>query len=348
MYVTYLKLISFRGFSRLDLSLSPGKNLVFGPNGSGKTSILEAVFVLAFGKTFQAAGRTDLIRYGAEGFFLEAGIWASGNEHEITFQFKDQALLRIDDKKASLAEVKKKLHPVVFSSASYNYLAENQTALKKQCDRFVFGLDSLYLSSLLRYNHALRQKNCLLKGDADFPQLDSWNHLLAEQAAEIVKSRKKFTAILNAKVKAMFHIELELLYRPSVNETNRDAYYSALIKRRQEECRARRSICGTHRDQFYWQFAGKPLSHSSSGEKKTRLLLAFMAYLELFKEINGDFPVFLIDDFDTALDRENLALLLSAYPRMQIVATSVHRHDGFDQELEISKENPSGRKAVRT
>jgi recombinational DNA repair ATPase RecF len=85
--------------------------------------------------------------------------------------------------------------------------------------------------------------------------------------------------------------------------------------------------------------AGRKLALFSSGEKKKYLLMLYMAYVEMFRQARGEYPVLLIDDFDAAMDERNLDFLMGHFPAMQLIATSVAENKRFASRLELAKEN---------
>ena len=88
-------------------------------------------------------------------------------------------------------------------------------------------------------------------------------------------------------------------------------------------------------DGFEFRLKSKNLKFYSSGERKIHLLMVFIAFIELFKRIKMQSPVFLIDDFDTTFDNKNLDLLLDSCPDIQVIASSVHKFDRFDRLIEL-------------
>ena len=98
-------------------------------------------------------------------------------------------------------------------------------------------------------------------------------------------------------------------------------------------------MAGPHLDRFSLFLDEKNLRFYSSGEKKINLLMLYISFIMLYKKEKKEYPVFLIDDYDTAIDRENIDFLMNHYPDMQIIATSVNKNSDFDQLIELIKEN---------
>ena len=108
---------------------------------------------------------------------------------------------------------------------------------------------------------------------------------------------------------------------------------------KEEEIKFSKSLIGPHLDNFELNLNSKNLKFFSSGEKKINLLLVYISFIELFKKIKDDCPVFLVDDFDTAMDKKNIDILMKNYPEIQVIATSVNGNDKFDHFVELKREN---------
>jgi recombinational DNA repair ATPase RecF len=85
--------------------------------------------------------------------------------------------------------------------------------------------------------------------------------------------------------------------------------------------------------------SGKKLQLFSSGEKKKYLMMVFASFIELFRQARNDYPVFLIDDYDAAMDEKNLDFLMAHFSKIQIIATSVAKNEKFGHLFELKKEN---------
>lgn len=346
MIVENIKLLGFRNLKNLQVSFSNNKNLIHGLNGAGKTSILEAIFLLGYGKSFLSAAKSEIINRHSRGFMLHAQIAGPGGVHNsVGAEFENKFSLLLNNKKSGIFEVNKYLYPVIFSSSDYNRFIESRTYSRKLVDRFIFGIDPIYINHILRYNKGLRQKNFLLKTNKDIEEISSWNKVISEMSEIIVRTRFKFIDSINGEIKRKFDNRLEVNYKPSLEAPNKgeditaSGFFSQMEKKKKVEIMAKRALIGPHLDDFEFQLNGKNLRHFSSGEKKIHLLMAYIGFIELFKEIKKDYPVFLVDDFDTAIDEKNIGFLMENYPDMQVIATSVNHNKGFDRLIELHKEN---------
>ncbi len=316
--------------------------------------------MLAFGKSFLNIPKEQILNDAGGSFRLEASITsASGSKQTIAAYYggngkgRKSFTLLFNGKKAGIVETSRALYPIIFSSSNYNLFIESKPHIRKLMDRFIFGIDSLYIHSLLSYNKALKQKNFLLKTRRNIDEIRSWNSILSEMSEKITGSRMAFVKELNRHIAGTFKRgnDLTLRYRPSpdldegagTGETefqySRSVFFEQFEKRRDAELIRKRSLAGPHLDRFSIRLKGKDLKFFSSGEKKIHLLMLYIAFIEYFKKSRGEYPVFLVDDFDTAMDTGNVDFLVRSYPELQMIATSVNRHHGFDNQIHLNKEN---------
>jgi DNA replication and repair protein RecF len=322
-----------------------GQTLLFGENGSGKTSVLESIFLLGFGKSFLNVRRRELVRQGAEGFFIRGELTNDYGSCTIEASMGDGFRFRLNGEKATILDISDYLYPVFFSSAQYGLYIESRQLQRKLVDRFTFGVQPLYLHYILRYNHALKQKNSLLR-KAYFPlnpiELDSWNRVMAESGAHVIRERMNFVDRLNKVISDTYDPRLRLCYTPSIrsdDDFSADALLRELQTYREREIRARQSLAGPQRDAFEIMLGERKLSLFSSGEKKKYLLLVYFAFIELYRQQRQQTPLLLVDDYDAAVDDHNLDYLFSHFPDIQIIATSVHADTRFPRRIELHKEN---------
>ena len=345
MLVKKLEINGFRNLDGFSICFHEGNNLIFGANGSGKTSIIEALFLLGFGKSFLPVNKKELVNFQASGFFLNAKVLNKSGENELTARLEKEFSLLLNGEKSPQAQIGQYLYPLFFSSFNYNQNIDYAPFFRKMVDRFVYGLSSLYFHDILRYNTILKQKNFLLKNlgrPVNHSELKSWNTVLAEAGCRIIRKRMAFINQLNKAADEIFGADLKVGYHPALLQV--DSFSEATMRQDLErvensEIKSRHSLIGPQRDRFDIMVSGKKLSLFSSGEKKKYLIMVYVAFIELFRQARGEYPVFLIDDYDAAMDEDNLRFLLDHFPSMQIIATSVARNERFGHLFQLGKEN---------
>jgi DNA replication and repair protein RecF len=345
LVVKNLQINGFRNLNKFSIRFGELKNLIHGVNGSGKTSVIEALYLLGFGKSFLPVAKQEMVNFNGSGFYIHAEITNGSGENSLSASYDNKFKLQLNSEKGPLSEIGKYLYPLFFSSLNYNLFIDHNPYFRKMIDRFIFGLHAIYLHPVLRYNHLVKQKNSLLKKlgkPINISELESWNKLLSATGFEIVKKRMKFVNQLNDEIREAFASEMEINYHPALlsrGEISETSIFNDLTLMRNAEIKCRRCLLGPQRDRFAITVSGKKLQLFSSGEKKKHLIMAYLAFIHLYFRVHNDFPVFLIDDYDVAMDQDNLNFIIDRFPRMQIIATSVTRNDKFENLFELEKEN---------
>jgi DNA replication and repair protein RecF len=345
LVVKNLQINGFRNLNKFSIQFGALKNLIHGVNGSGKTSIIEALYLLGFGKSFLPVSKQEMINFNSSGFYLQAEIANKSSENSLLASFDKKFKMQLNNEKGSLVEIGKYLYPLFFSSLNYNLFIDHNPYFRKMIDRFIFGVHALYLHHILRYNHLVKQKNYLLKklgNPINYSELDSWNKLLSETGFEIVRKRMNFINQLNNEVKEAFASDLLINYHPALlsnHDISETSIFNDLCLMKNSEIKGKRCLLGPQRDHFNIMVAGKKLQLFSSGEKKKHLIMIYLAFINLFYRSQNEFPVFLIDDYDVAMDEKNLNFIIDHFPLMQIIATSVAKNSKFEKSFELAKEN---------
>jgi DNA replication and repair protein RecF len=345
LVVKNLQINGFRNLNKFNIKFGDLKNLIYGVNGSGKTSIIEALYLLGFGKSFLQVSKPEMVNFNASGFYIHAEIANKSGENSLSASYDKKFKLQLNCEKSSLAEIGKYLYPLFFSSLNYDLFIDHNPYFRKTIDRFIFGVHGLYLHYILRYNHLVKQKNYLLKklgNPINNQELDSWNKLLSETGFAIIKKRMNFINQLNKEIKQAFASELEINYYPALlanQEISETSILNDLRSIRNSEIKCKHCLLGPQRDRFALMVSGKKLQLFSSGEKKKHLIIVYLAFINLFYRCQNDFPVFLIDDYDVAMDEKNLNFIIDHFPQMQIIATSVMKNHKLGNLFELGKEN---------
>ena len=345
MVVKKLQINGFRNLNKFTIEFGDLKNLIYGVNGSGKTSIIEAMYMLGFGKSFLSVSKAEMINFDSPGFYIHAEILNKTVENSLSASCEKKFKLLVNNEKGSINDIGKYLYPLFFSSLNYNLLIDHNPYFRKMIDRFIFGVHALYLHHILRYNHLVKQKNSLLKKLAkpiNYSELDSWNKLLSATGFEIVSKRMNFIKHLNNEIGEAFAQDLKIDYHPALlsnQEISESSIFNDLILVKNSEIRCRRCLLGPQRDRFGITVDDKKLQLFSSGEKKKYLIMIYLAFINMFYRQQNDYPVFLIDDYDVAMDEKNLNFIIDHFPAMQIIATAVAKNDKFAKLFELGKEN---------
>ncbi len=219
MHIRYLSLTNFRNYARLELTLPERPLLLYGANAQGKTSLLEAVYLLATGSSPLTALDRHLIRWEAEAEGLPyARVWAEVvrrdriQEIEIILEKKSlangnvrmQKTIRVDRARKRRADLSGRLNVVVFMPQDVELVSGPPAGRRRYLDNTLCQVDGAYCTALERYTEALRQRNAALRHlrdeGGDPTQLVPFEEVLARQGVIVANGRRELIAALSQRV----------------------------------------------------------------------------------------------------------------------------------------------------
>lgn len=326
MRLAEIHLINFRNFQKKSFYFEDGLNVITGPNGIGKTNLLEAIGYIATGKSIRKTNDNELIRWGAKFFLVEGNvIEAGGITRKIKVKFRNgEKEAFVDGKVAKTLRELYEVLPIVSATILDLPVIEGDPAARRRfLDKYLSLIDSEYHDALARYRRALKHKNVLLR-EGKFDTLPLWNRELERAGSYIVQKRNFLVSrlsqmLLNGKADILPHKEITMVYQPSLSME-----YEELDALMNEEIRERVALFGPHRDKFQFLFMGSTLEHTASqGEKWLFYFTLLMSLRSIFKEILGKLPLLLLDEPVAIFGEEFVRRFISGLERQTII-TSVH------------------------
>lgn len=327
MIIKSVKLVNFRNHSEYSLECTDETSLILGKNGCGKTSVLEAIYILTRGKSFRAVDNEILKR--DEDFYRIELEYVSGEKILATFDGNDKKFT-INGKKSSRLPKKNKYPVVLFLPSDLNLISNSPSCRREFFDRFFSQLDERYYNSLLRYNKALKQRNELLKNEyVSADNIFSWNILLSKYGTEIYKYRNLYINQINECLTKTYQSiaknndVVEILYK-SDPITSEEQYLKKLEGLLMKDKILGHTSFGIHRDDFVFNFNSKDANGSASrGETRSIVLaLKFIEADEITKN-TGLKPLVLLDDVFSELDDVRRKCLTQNFKNNQVIITSV-------------------------
>lgn len=320
---------SFRNLEDLDWHPGAGTHLLLGGNGAGKTSLLEALYLLATTRSFRTAQLADCVRHGASSFEL-AGEVDSDRRSALAVRLAGKERSRaVNGRATGLAEYLAVLPVVAWSAAEIEVLVGAPVHRRRFLDRGVVALSPSALAALTRYREALRQKRELLLQDA--PGLEVWNDLLAAAAHEVIRRRQAYAARLEAELGLVVAASgldfppIALRYRPSPSRGLEGAAAIAeqLAHIAPREKRRQLPLLGPHRDELDILWGEHEIRRVASAGERKALSLLLLAAAGRILETAGRPPLYLLDDTDAELAPPTLAAVWQVFaPAPQLLATS--------------------------
>jgi DNA replication and repair protein RecF len=325
-----LEVRDLRNIERADIELDPGLNVLFGRNAQGKTSVLEAIGLLARGRSFRTEDTRSLIRRGQDKLVARAICLDPARRQGLEVEVgREGRRLLMDGRPVPPADYLGRLDAVVYSTERLRVVQGTMRERRLFIDRCAAALSPTTRRLQRSFDHVLQQRNAaLLTRD---PSLESWREPFAELGARLRARRQGYVERLDRALKEAPAIAAEGYAARAVPEhpdetAHRIALEGELGRLAQEERRRGHSLVGPHRDAIELTIDGEPVGPgSSAGQARSLLLALTLAVQEVGREERGTPPVALLDDLDSELDDERagaLCRLVSA--RGQTLVTTAH------------------------
>jgi len=346
MTIQQLFIRRFRNYTESHFSFSQKMNVIVGPNALGKTSLLEAIHLLALGRSFRTTRTTDMIQREAESFFLDAQFESNGIEQRIAVAMspREKRVIHNQTQYSSLSPLIGLL-PVITMTPDDDLIKGGPDSRRKFLDLQIAQFDPLYLHYLTRYQRAMRHRNQLLRNHT-LEAISPWEEEMARSATYVVKRRKSLTQSLQTLAQESHHYlsgdhgTLGLNYLSHFEGNFLDQYQ----KTRKKEVIMGHTMTGPHRDDLMIKIDDQEARHfASEGQKRTCVTALRLASWHLLKQQTGQNPLLLIDDFGVSLDELRRKQLLQCLPEFgQVFITCVDPLPLSDANVNIFEINKTG------
>lgn len=322
MHLKHLSLVNYKSFESKSLDFCPVINCLVGENGVGKTNILDAIYHLAFGKSYFNPVSTQNIRHGTDFFVIEGEFEKDGRSEKIVCSFKKGAkkvIKRNGKVYERFSEHIGFLPLVIISPADRDLIIEGSDTRRKFIDGVISQSDKAYLQTLIEYNKVLAQRNSLLKyfvANTTFSAdtLAIYNEQMHEKGTIIYEKRKQFLEAFIPIFKEQYTIisdkeeHIDLGYDSNLAENSLDH----LLTNSLDKDRALQyTSVGIHKDDLDFSIAGHPIKKfGSQGQQKSFLIALKLAQFHFIKEQSKTTPILLLDDIFDKLDEKRVAQLI--------------------------------------
>jgi DNA replication and repair protein RecF len=320
--ITRLSLFQYRNIGKLEIFPSDGVSLFVGRNGQGKTNLLEAIYMLAFGKSFRTSTPKDCIQHGQGECRIEGAVQHGSLTRDLQICItRTEKKLLLFGKPVALDEFVGNLHLMAFTFNHLNVVRGGPADRRAFLDRALAILHPGHISSLASYGRALKQRNKILStfdGIVDRNAdrlLDSWDESLIKPGARILWNRLKYVERMKTELpQGLFGAEtLKLHYLSTISAEECDApqfeerFRQRLLQVRAYDRKVGLTTVGPHRDDLKLFVNGKSLmDFGSAGQQRSSLLSLYFSQMEIHFKQHGFYPVFLVDDAEAELDEVRL------------------------------------------
>ncbi len=320
MILKQIRLLNFKSYKEKVLDLASPIVLFYGANGSGKTNLLDAIYFLSLSKSYFNLADKYLVNHG-EGFFRMDATFESDQDEQkgIVYKYKHGQRKEIEingQKLMSPIELMGRFPVVFVAPDDIKIIREGSRERRDFVNRILCQTDTEYIRCLMNYRALLRQKDALLKGykRADPLVIDAFNERLLPLGNLIFQKRKTFCDT--------FSLDAQAIYGSLSNhrESIKIVYESQLLKRpfdsllkesQHEEILNRRTLVGTHKDDFILLINGKSIKKfGSQGQMKSLLYALRLSEYNYLKASTGVKAILMLDDYFEKLDNHRLDHLL--------------------------------------
>lgn len=331
MGLKHLSIRQFRCFPAVDIELSPQINVVEGKNASGKTSILEAIFLLSRGRSFRTPHLETALRQGEEEFYLAARIANRASIIDVSLKRRNSLLQpTLAGKNAATLGQLAAIFPVQLLDGQTNLLIQGGARYRRQfLDWGAFHVERLFHETWQKYHRALKQRNVLLKGSRHGNDISAWDAELAQYGEKLSRMREQY-------LRDIYESILELTKRTlggvviSIRYVRGWAEGSSLAESLQATSKRDRLLgttcSGPHRADLAIQVNDRPAQEIiSRGQAKILAASLLLAQAMFYQRQLGASTTLLVDDLAAELDTENLTVLLQQIQGVgsQVILTTI-------------------------
>lgn len=312
------------------LEIAPDVTVITGANGSGKTSLLEALYIAMQGSSFKGSDK-DVLRRGDEWYRIDV---ASSDTPERIVKYEPnrdtgRKQFTVEGKKFYRLPQQYRLPVVLFEPDDLRLLHGSPERRRRFIDILITQVDPTYGTTLRRYERVLKQRNILLKNHASQDDFFAWDVSLSEYGAKILEKRQQFVAQLDEKLndtyKAIADCDdvVRVKYSHRYDGSVQQKLLSELHQAHARDLVLGYTTCGPHRHDILFEFNGSSaLAVASRGEVRSIVLALKFLEIDIIEHTIGKRPVVLLDDVFSELDEKRQKHLTTLTKSHQIIITS--------------------------
>lgn len=350
--IVSLSLRNFRNFERLEIDVPDDGFVVVGDNGQGKTNLLESAYYLSLFRSVRGARDVDVVRFGAEGFFVEGDLCVP-DAHQISIGFersgRRKRVRRDGAVVERLSDALGTLPAVMFSPTDVELVSGAPSARRRFLDIMLALSSRGYLHALQLYRGALERRNAVLREGKDGGQVASrsieiWETPLATHGAALIRTRRAWVKHVAGRFAQHCAVigetgTVELRYETAIDanaESLEIALADCIAAKRASDIRHGLTQVGPHRDDVAMKLDNRDLrAFGSAGQQRTAAIALRTLEAETLRDARGASPVFLLDDPLAELDARRATRVLSLLNDVGLGQTllAVPRDSDIPEEL---------------
>ena len=354
MILKSITLTNYKSFSAKTVDFDPKINCFIGPNGIGKSNVLDAIYHLSFGKSYFNPISSQNIKHG-EDFFAIKGSYKNESKEEvviINFKKNDKKVIKRNNKKYEKFSDHIGFIPlVIISPSDRNLIAEGSDIRRKFIDSVISQSDKKYLENLINYNKILTQRNSLLKlifknKNFDKQTIQVYDSQLESIGEKIHMKRKMFLndfiPVFKDKYKSISNNneDVDIRYKTDLEF---DKLSVLLQENIEKDMFLQYTSKGIHKDDLVFNINDYSVKKfGSQGQQKSLLIALKLAQFDFLKSQNKNNPILLLDDIFDKLDKnrvKQIINLVSANDFGQIFISDTDEERTMESIKEINNSN---------
>ena len=355
MWIKKIKIKNFRNYESEEINLEKNINIFYGQNAQGKTNIIESIFLCSLGKSFRTKKDKEMIKLNEQNAVVEVEYEKSDRDGKIKIEIGNKKNIYLNGIKIKkLSELLGNLNIVIFTPDDINILKGGPQNRRRFLDIMISQLRPNYMHILNLYIKTMEQRNNYLRQikeeHKDENLLEIWDEKLAEYAIKIYEYRKEFIEKIIKKIDIIHknitngEEQIELEYVTECD--SKEKYLKLLKERRKLDIIKGFTTKGVHRDDFMIYINKKDIKiFGSQGQNRTAMLSLKLAELQVIYDEIGEYPILLLDDFMSELDKTRRKNFLENIEGTQVIITGTEKLD--IENLEYLEYNVSNGKVLK-
>lgn len=322
MYLHKLHLLNYRNYEDVKVEFQSNINVLIGPNGSGKTNLLDAIYYLSFTKSaFQANDQLN-VRHGTDGFFIGGTFSIDNQFHEISagYQTGLRKSFREDGHEYQKLSDHIGRYPIVMMAPDDVELIRGGSDNRRRFfDSLIAQMDKVYMDNLIQYNLALKQRNGLLRlfsesGRVDYDALESYDVVMDRLGEQLHVKRKSFVKEFIPVFNSFFNLLVNYRDETSIayeSDLGMQTYLQGAKQNRGKDLAQQRTNFGVHKDDYVFQLGSVDIKrYGSQGQHKSFVIALKLTQWEMLRVSKEFKPILLLDDIFDKLDNDRIQNLL--------------------------------------
>lgn len=323
MRIQHLKLLNFRNYEKIELDFSPNYNIIYGNNGGGKTNLIESIYVLALTKSFRGSVDNVLIMNNKDVCRVEGTVFDKyENIYKMVIKNSGKKVKINNTKIDKLSDYISKISIVLFNPDDLRFIKDSPSIRRKAINLEISQINNSYLKNLNIYNKILKQRNMYLKttninANSSKEYLDILTSKLVDCGEKIYLSRRKYIDFLNERIGDIYNSicgisDLSLEYVSDFMNFDKEEVLKKYKESLNKDIILGKTTVGIHHDDIKFKFNGWDIKdYGSEGQQKNAIIAYKIAELEIFNQVRGNYPILILDDLFSELDRFKINNILN-------------------------------------